>query len=60
MTGSELLTQNMMYLLDTWNDDGEITNEDYQRYSKIAKRGKKKEKLELWYNLVGSHFDVDE
>ena len=44
MNGNELLTHNIMYLLNTWQDEGEITNEDYKRYSKIAKRRKEKGK----------------
>lgn len=60
MTGNELLTHNIMYLLDTWNDEGEINDNDYIKFSDIAENGTQKQKLDLWYNLVGSHFNFDE
>lgn len=60
MNGNELLTHNIIYLLDTWNDEGELSDQEYKEYKRIAKRGTKKQKLELWYDLAGSYFDVDE
>lgn len=60
MNGNELLTHNIMYLIDTWNDEGEINNKEYEKYKRIAEKGTKKQKLNLWYSLVGNEFDFDE
>lgn len=44
MTKGQQLTENLMYLIDTWYDEKEISDFDYKNYSIIANGGTLKQK----------------
>lgn len=59
MTKGQQLTENLMYLIDTWYDEKEISEFDYKNYSIIANGGTLKQKKCLWYDLTGSEFEFE-
>lgn len=59
MSKGEQLTNAIMYLIDTWQDENIISDFDYKNYTIIAERGTLKQKKYLWYDLVGSEFEFE-
>ena len=59
MSKGEQLTNAIMYLLDTWQDENMISDFDYKNYSIIAYGGTLKQKKSVWYDLVGSEFEFE-
>lgn len=59
MTKGQQLTENLLYLINTWYDEGELTDFDYKNYTIIAEEGTLKQKKCLWYDLVGSEFEFE-
>lgn len=57
MTKGQQLTENLLYLINTWYDEGELTDLDYNNYTIIAEKGTLKQKKMLWYDLTGSLFE---
>ena len=44
MTKGQQLTDNILYLINTWYDEGELTDFDYKNYTIIADDGTLKQK----------------
>lgn len=59
MSKGEQLTNAIMYLIDTWQDENMISDFDYKNYSIIACGGTLKQKKSVWYDLVGSEFEFE-
>lgn len=59
MSKGEQLTNAIMYLIDTWQDENMISDFDYKNYTIIANGGTLKQKGALWYDLVGSPFEFE-
>jgi hypothetical protein len=59
MSKGEQLTNAIMYLIDTWQDENMISDFDYKNYSIIANGGTLKQKKSVWCNLVGSEFEFE-
>ena len=59
MTKGQQITENLLYLINTWYDENELTDFDYRNYTIIAESGTLKQKKILWYDLVGSEFEFE-
>lgn len=59
MTKGQQLTENLLYLINTWYDEGELTDFDYKNYTIIAEGRTLKQKQALWYDLTGSPFEFE-
>lgn len=59
MSKNNQITDSLVYLLDTWYNEGELSPFDYKNYSIVAERGTLKQKKSLWYDLVGSPFEFE-
>lgn len=59
MSKNNQITNSLVYLLDTWYDEGELSPFDYKNYTIIANGGTLKQKKALWYDLVGSPFEFE-
>lgn len=59
MTKGQQLTNNILYLINTWYDEGELSDFDYKNYTIIAEGGTLKQKQALWYDLTGSPFEFE-
>jgi len=57
MSKNNQITDSLIYLLDTWYEEGELTDFDYKNYTIIAEGGTLKQKKALWYDLCGSEFE---
>lgn len=44
MTKGQQLTENLLYLINTWYDENELTDFDYKNYTIIAEGGTLKQK----------------
>lgn len=53
------ITDSLIYLLDTWYEEGELSPFDYKNYTIIAEGGTLKQKKSLWYDLTGSPFEFE-
>lgn len=59
MTKGQQLTENLLYLINTWYDEGELNDFDYRNYTIIAEGGTLKQKKMLWYDFTGSPFEFE-
>lgn len=59
MTKGQQLTENLLYLINTWYDEGELTDFDYKNYTIVAEGGTLKQKKMLWHDLTGSTFEFE-
>lgn len=59
MSKNNQITNSLVYLLDTWYDEGELSPFDYKNYTIIANGGTLKQKKALWYDLCGSEFEFE-
>lgn len=59
MTKGQQLIDSLIYLLNTWYDEKELTDFDYKNYTIIAEGGTLKQKKALWYDLTGSSFEFE-
>nr|DAV66590.1 MAG TPA: hypothetical protein [Caudoviricetes sp.] len=59
MSKGEQLTNAIMYLIDTWQDENMISDFDYKNYNIIANGGTLKQKKSVWHDLVGSEFEFE-
>lgn len=59
MSKGKQITESLVYLLDTWYDEGELSPFDYKNYSIVAEGGTLKQKKSLWYDLTGSPFEFE-
>ena len=59
MSKNNQIADSLIYLLDTWYEEGELTNFDYKNYTIIAEGGTLRQKKALWYDLTGSDFEFE-
>lgn len=59
MSKNNQISDSLLYLIDTWYDEGELTDFDYKNYTIIADGGTLKQKKCLWYELTGSPFEFE-
>lgn len=59
MSKNNQITNSLVYLLDTWYTEGELSPFDYKNYSIVAEGGTLKQKKSLWYDLTGSPFEFE-
>lgn len=59
MSKNNQITDSLIYLLDTWYEEGELTDFDYKNYTTIAEGGTLRQKKALWYDLCGSDFEFE-
>ena len=59
MSKNNQIADSLIYLLDTWYDEGELSPFDYKNYSIVAEGGTLKQKKSLWCDLVGSPFEFE-
>lgn len=57
MSKNNQITDSLIYILDTWYEEGELTDFDYKNYTTIAEGGPLRQKKALWYDLCGSEFE---
>lgn len=59
MSKNNQITESLIYLIETWYEEGELTPFDYKNYSIVAEGGTLKQKKSLWYDLTGSPFEFE-
>lgn len=59
MSKNNQITDSLIYLIDTWYEEGELSPFDYKNYTIIAEGGTLKQKKALWYDLTGSTFEFE-
>lgn len=59
MSKNNQITDSLIYLLDTWYEEGELSHFDYKNYTIVANGGTLKQKKYLWYDLTGSLFEFE-
>ena len=59
MSKNNQITDSLIYLIDIWYEEGELSPFDYKNYTIIAEGGTLKQKKALWYDLTGSQFEFE-